>query len=311
MGGFTAEELLDGGKILKCLRGDDPIPFFVGPFTKIDERPGSAHFTAEGAVVYILDRTLPYRLPMKERIQNKDSFAFWWKQLDYVFGLPDPRAFPPLDHSLAQAELNAVTRFAETAGDLAESSMLNALDRGFSARKDDTTGEEIVKTAFGPKDAQVGMSALLRHCNSNAVKDGARYVWVDEILKTACSHTADSAVQAEQLRQLDAWRTAITTLRSRSVDQCLRDRLVSERGWQVFDYREHHRPDRLIRVYDYGDTLHWPKKTPELEALEADEMLAACNRHSFFEAMAGLAHLYIGFGELVRGAIGTAPQAKP
>jgi hypothetical protein len=28
MGGFTAEELLDGGKILKCLRGDDPIPFF-------------------------------------------------------------------------------------------------------------------------------------------------------------------------------------------------------------------------------------------------------------------------------------------
>jgi hypothetical protein len=77
MGGFTAEDLLDGGKILKCLRGDDPIPFFVGPFTKIHERPGSAHFTAEGAVVYILDRTLPHRLPMKERIQKKDSFAFW------------------------------------------------------------------------------------------------------------------------------------------------------------------------------------------------------------------------------------------
>lgn len=308
LGGYTAEELVDGEKVIKFLRGDDPIPYFVGPITTIEEQMGSAKFTAEGAAIFVLDRTLTFRPPMEERSSNRSAFDFWWKQLDYVFELPDPRLFPPLERLPAQADLDAVMRFTETAGDLAESSMLNAFDRGFNARKDDETGAEIVDTAFGLKDAQVGMSALLRHCDSRAQKDGARFGRVHEILATAAGLTPDLTAQAEQLRQLEQWHEAVVELHSRSVDQCLRDRLVRERGWKVFDYREHHRPDYLIRVYDYGDMLHWSRRSPELDALEPDDMLAAQNRHSFFEAMAGLAHLYIGFGELARRAIGQGPK---
>jgi hypothetical protein len=304
--GFTAEELFE--KVIKFERGDDPIPFFVGPITGVFEEGDHAKFTAEGAAVFLLDRPLPFALPLNERISNEDAATFWWKQLDYVFGPPDPRSFPPLNHRLPQIDREAVERFIETAGDLAESGMLNSLDRGFSARKDDETGEEIVQRAFGPKDLEVGMSALLRHCDSRAEKDGARFEHVHQLLLAPAAESSNEQVRAEQLRQLELWRAVIEALHARSLDQCVRDRLVAERGWKVFDYREHYRPDYLIRVYDYGDTLHWPKKTPELAALETDEFLAAANRHSFFEAMAGLAHLYVGFGEVARTALGEAAR---
>jgi len=299
--GFTTEELLD--KVIKFERGDDPIPFFVGPITRVVEEEDHAKFTAESAAVFLLDRPLPFALPLNERISAEDAATFWWKQLDYVFGLPDPRSFTRFGHRLPQTEREAVERFVETAGDLAESGMLNSLDRGFSARKDDETGEEIVQRAFGPKDSEVGMSALLRHCDSRAKKDGARFEHVHQLLVAAAAQSSDELVRIEQLRQLELWRAAIEALHARSLDQCVRDRLVAERGWKVFDYHEHYRPDYLIRVYDYGDMLHWPRKTTELAALEADEFLAAANRHSFFEAMAGLAHLYVGFGELARTAL--------
>ena len=285
------------------MRGNDPIPYFVGSITTFDEEPGSARYVAEGVAVFVLDDPLRFSPPMQERGANQGAFDYWWKQLQFVFEFPDPRLFPPLEQQLAAEELNAVERFVETAGDLAESSMVNAVDRGFTARKDDETGEEIVEAAFGPKESHVGFSGLLRHCDSKAKKDGARFVRIHEILRAAAELTSDVTSKQEQVDQLEAWRAAVTLLHSRSVDQCLREKLVKQRGWKVLDYREHHRPDYLIRVYEYGDLLHWTTRSPEIDALELDAMLAAANRHSFFEAMTGLAHLYIGFGELARAAL--------
>jgi hypothetical protein len=306
--GMTLEELQD--KVIRFERGDDPVPYAVGLITKLEpDGKGYVHFTAEGPAVLLLSRDLPFELPMNEQIRNRAGFAFWWKQLDYVFNLTDPRTFPPLEAAVGTDERRAIERYIQTAADLAETEVLNALDQGFSARKNDETGEEIVAAAFGRKDAQLGLSGLLRHCDSRAHKDGARFGRIHEILLTAAEQTQDVPQKTEQLRQLEAWRAALELLHSLSLDQCVRDRLVSEKGWKVFDYREHHRPDFLIRVYDYGDLLHWPTQTRELEILEADEFLAAFNRHSFFEAIAGLAHLYIGFAELAGAALGGEASA--
>lgn len=93
---------------------------------------------------------------MNDRISNEDGSSFWWKQLDYVFNLPDPRSFPLLDNPVPQAEREAVERFVETAGDLAESAMLNSFDRGFCARKDDATGAEIVQLRSGRRTRRLG-----------------------------------------------------------------------------------------------------------------------------------------------------------
>lgn len=307
--GFSAEELVDGDKIIKFFRGDDPIPYFVGPITSVTEEVGSANFRAEGPAVVLLGNPLPWALPFAELISNVEGFEFWWKQLDFAFGLRDPRSFMSLERELTAEDLNVLKRYTQTAADLAESSALNSVDRGFMVRKDDSTGAEHVKTAFGPKDSHAGLSILLRHCDSTASKDGARFARVTEILIDGASRVQEPAQQIDPTATVERWREAVTTLHRQSLDQCVRDRLVAERGWKVYDYREHHRPDYLLRVYDYGDLLHWGHQTDELAKLEEDEMLAAYNRHSFLEAMVGLAHLYIGFGELVRAAMGSAPPS--
>jgi hypothetical protein len=263
---MTLEELRE--KVIRFERGDDPVPYAVGLITKLEpDDKGFVHFTAEGPAVLLLNRDLPFELPMSEHVRNSAGFAFWWKQLGYVFGLSAPRSFPPLETAVGADEYRAVERYIQTAADLAESDVLNAIDQGFTAHKDDETGDEIVSAAFGRKDAQLGLSGLLRHCDSRAQKDGARFRRIHEALFASCERTEDAARRFEQLRQLEAWRAALELLHSRSLDQCVRDRLVIEKGWKVFDYREHHRPDFLIRVYDYGDLLHWQAPTPELETL--------------------------------------------
>jgi hypothetical protein len=64
--GFATEELLD--KVIKFARGDDPIPFFVRPITRVVEEEDHAKFTAESAAVLLLNRPLPFALPLNERI---------------------------------------------------------------------------------------------------------------------------------------------------------------------------------------------------------------------------------------------------
>lgn len=301
----TCDQLL--GKVIRSERGDDPVPYFVGVVTRVDPAgAGYLRYTAESAAVLVIDRDLSFELPMSEAVRNRDGFLFWWKQLDYIFALDDPRAFPALEADLGD-DARAVKRFVETARELAETAGLNAVDRGLFVRIDDETDrEKSVDVNLGRKESQLGLSGLLRHCDSKAAKDGARFQRIHELLATAAEQTTDEAVRAEQLRQLEAWREAVELLHSRSVDQCVRDSLVAEKGWRAFEYREHYRPDYLIRVYDYGDLLHWGQQTAELAELEADEFLAAYNRLAFLAAIAGLAHVYIGFGELARAAVPAA-----
>jgi hypothetical protein len=82
----------------------------------------------------------------------------------------------------------------------------------------------------------------------------------------------------------------------------IRDRLVRDAGAKVLDYQEAHTPKELIRTYDYGELLHWGKERHTLEAWEKDEFLANERRMAFLAAASGLAHAYIGFGELARAA---------
>lgn len=50
------------------------------------------------------DVTLPFPPPLEEHVAEPQVFDFWWKQLHYVFRLPDPRRFPPLPDVLSPHE---------------------------------------------------------------------------------------------------------------------------------------------------------------------------------------------------------------
>jgi hypothetical protein len=52
--------------------------------------------------------------------------------------------------------------------------------------------------------------------------------------------------------------------------------------------------------------IHWDRQRDELNALTSTPFDEAWQRYRFEEAVAGLAHLYIGFAGVVRAVLGLA-----
>jgi len=218
-----------------------------------------------------------------------------------VFMLDDPRRFPALPMSLPKTDRAVVDRYVATAGDLAESGILNAVGSDTSVRINDHSGAEEIIGRFHGKDVQIGFTGLLRHCDADREK--ASFARVYEIIEGAAQDSQDSE-RFVRLGQLRSWRDAIEQLHDRSLNQLVRDRLVRDSDAGVLDFQEAHSPRELIQTYRYGDLLHWGRERPRLEAWETDDVAAVERRVAFLSAAAGLAHAYIGFGELARAAIG-------
>jgi hypothetical protein len=230
-------------------------------------------------------------------------FNFWWKQLDYVFGLPNPRSFPPLP-ALATEELDIVRRYVRVAAELAESGVLNALREGFNVQwPSGPTGPEEIEKRFSRKDLQVGFAGLLRQCDSS--KEPAHYERVRGILWVAANAAQDDK-HDERIKQLRAWSHATKELHKKSLNQLLRDKLVQEEGLSVFEYDEEHSPAQLLSIYNYGELLHWDKNRDIIAEFERDEYVESDRRLAYLEAAGALGHLYSGFGELARHGIGEA-----
>jgi hypothetical protein len=59
-----------------------------------DDASKTVEVKARAPESLILDHvTVLFPPPLKELVAEPEVFEFWWKQLDYVFNLPDPRAF--------------------------------------------------------------------------------------------------------------------------------------------------------------------------------------------------------------------------
>ena len=244
----------------------------------------------------------PFPAPLGEHIVEPEVFDFFWKQLDYVFGLDDPRSFPPLPLDLTPEQRTTVERFIHVASELAASSLINSVREGFNVRMPDgPTGQEEIEVEFSRTDAQGGFAALLRQCD--ATDERASFARVRNILYVASDAAADD-MHDERLQQLEAWRRAINRLHSKSLNQLLRDKLVADEGMGAFAYQEEHSPQQLLSIYNYGDLLHWGDCSPQLQAWEADPYLDHDRRLAYLDAACGLAHVYIGFAELARSTIG-------
>lgn len=250
----------------------------------------------------LLDRRPPFRPPLEEHVLERKVFDFWWKQLDYVFGLADPRSFPPLPDVLLPEERTIIERYVRVACDLAASGLLNALAEGFNVRMPDgVAGPEEIEPGFSRADLQAGFAALLRQCDSP--KEPGRFDRAWSILRAKAESVQDET-RGARLAQLQAWSAAVKKLRAKSLNQLLRDKLGRE-GLRAFEYQEEHSPRQLMSLYNYGDLLHWDdKKNPVLAQFEADPYVASDRRLAYLDAASGLAHVYIGFAELARGGVG-------
>jgi hypothetical protein len=255
------------------------------------------------------DVTVPFRPPLEEHVAEPQVFEFWWKQLHYVFGLPDPRRFPPLPDVLSPDERVTVERYVHVAAELAGSGLLNALREGFNVRMPEGPhGPEEVEADFSRTDLQVGFAGLLRQCDST--KERASFHGVRGILTRKADAVHDDA-RTIRLAHLNAWRDAAKKLRLKSLNQLIRDKLVADEGLRAFAYTEEHSPAYLLNLYSYGDLIHWDSdKSAVVTEFERDPYIESDRRLAYLDAASGLAHLYIGFAELARAAVGRIFPSK-
>jgi hypothetical protein len=67
----------------------------------------------------------------------------------------------------------------------------------------------------------------------------------------------------------------------------------------------------LLSLYTYGDLIHWDSdKSAVVAEFERDPYIESDRRLAYLDAASGLAHLYIGFAELARVAVGPVPPPK-
>lgn len=295
------------GRCIKALRTDEngvEEIGFVGYIAETIPDGENVHVRASGPEGLLENLPLPFSPPLIELADEPDGYRYWWRQIVYVFDIDDPRLVPPLPSPLPPDELEYVERFVSTSRDLADSGVVSSVG-GANVRIDDATGQESVVVDFPRRDLQAGFSTFLRQCQGP--RDEARFDVVYGRLRRAAAAASDPRAQ-EQIRQLDVWRGMVKAARNKSLNQLVRDRLVAEENWKVWDYQEPARPEDIVRRLNYGDLIHWGTTRRMIAKPSEDEYKAAMQRSEFFNAALGLAHISIGFGELARALITPAAQ---
>ncbi len=284
-------------KILKVERDGDVV--WVGIIDKVRPDGDRARVNAVEAVQLLAEMPLPFPPPGITQASDSSGFGFWWRQMLYVFDLPDPRLFPPLPSALAEEEKRIADRFVFVTRALAASGLVSWMG-GMNVVPGDGTREESVTANFPPLDVQAGFASLLRQCN--AAGEATQYDRVKNIIWQA-SRQAGDAHSADRVAALRIWREAVIRLRRKSLNQLVMDQFVEHEGWKAFENTERHSPQEVLKTFNYGDLIHWGSERDDVLSPDEDAFRAADQRFAFLGAALGLAHVFIGFGELVRAAI--------
>ena len=211
--------------------GADGIPriAFIGYIAETTSDGDLLHVNARAPESLITDfRAAPFPPPLVEHVTEPSVLEFYWKQLDYVFDLRDPRSFPPLPVDLAPTDRATVERFIHVASELAGSGLINSVREGFNVRMPDgPSGAEEIEAEFSRTDVQSGSAVLLRQCESSGER--ASFARIHNILWIACDQAGDGVHDA-RLHQLKEWNRAIKRLHGKSLNQLLRDKLDRDEG---------------------------------------------------------------------------------
>jgi hypothetical protein len=240
---------------------------------------------------------LPFDPPGLDAGGDPAASAYWWRQLVYVFELDDPRCVPSLPEPLAPADATNAERFTQVTRRLATSSLLSSRS-GVTVHRQHPESEPITMVDFPAFEVQAGFAVTLRQCDDP--DESASFSNVKNVIALACKGS-DDAGAAVRSATVEAWGRAVRRLHQRSLEQLVRDRLVAEEGWRGFDFQEGDSPRQLVKKFNYGEFIHWNAKSDVRP--DTPEFLALWLQYEFLVAAAGLAHLYVGFGELVRALL--------
>jgi hypothetical protein len=267
-----------------------------------DNGPQSVKLQARGMQYLAADHPLSFPPPLAERSDNRSAFEHSWHLLQFVFELPDPREFPVLANVGPPRSLQILRRYSSAAKELAESAFLAYPARMTVTVLDDGMGEEI-DADFAPKENIRGFSVLFRQFHSN--REPASFNAVQREIRRL-NGEADDEFSGERTDYLTAWGRAAGKLRGFPLPVLIGKQLQARGRWPPGPIvgEQDPPPDLLISIYNYGDDIHWGEQYEKIAAWGESQFDSARMRMSFFQAITGLAHIYIGFSLLVDAALG-------
>lgn len=247
------------------------------------------------------DHPIGFPPPLAEHSNSPEAFEANWHLIQFVFGLPDPRDFAPFAEAIPADSLAVLHRYATAAVELAESAFLahptrvtvNVLDGGL---------EEQIERSFPPKENVRGFAVLFRQFYSS--EESASCQATQNVLWRLTRQAVDSSADTRS-EYLKAWARAAGRLRGYSLKLLVSKRLQELGRIGPGPHANEHLPgpEMLISTYSYGEDIHWGKHWDQVAAYGKSEFDSAWTRMACFEAMVGLAHVYLGFAQLVDAAL--------
>jgi hypothetical protein len=104
---------------------------------------------------------------------------------------------------------------------------------------------------------------------------------------------------------LHTWGRAAGKLRGFPLNILVGKQLQAEGRWHAGELvgEGDPGPEMLISIYNYGEDIHWGEKRDQLAAWDASPFDSARMRMACFNAMVGLAHVYIGFVQIIDASL--------
>jgi hypothetical protein len=244
-------------------------------------------------------RQLSYDPPLQQ--YGKDGakgFRHYWEKLDYVFGLPDPYAFPQLP--IEGEYRDSLVRYIEMCRRLARFSIINDDTRLFSRLEPGNRPWHIQVLDYPNDESFLGASAAFRQLHNDgepACFTNAHNV-LFKMMKTL-PEDQQSAIKDTVLQ----WRSARGNLMNHTLHTLTALKAANATPDKPVSFGNVS-PDELIRTFNYGDSLHFGDAREQLDDLLADPRCEAYYKYAALLSIVGLSHLYFGFSVLLDSALG-------
>ncbi|WBP92788.1 hypothetical protein O6072_15835 [Mycolicibacterium neoaurum] len=254
------------------------------------------------------DSVLPVKLnfppPLADLGSDPSTFDYQWQLLTYAFNLPDPADFPALTGAIPDNELRRLTRFIEVCEKTAKYTVV-AHKGGITLTGEHGNWElEVNETE---DEETVGFAVRFRQLHENSTGE-PDFSSVINILNKHVRLSTDDQTNS-RIAVLEQWKSARAKLMNRPLQNVVARMVLEKDGLpadQIDQFAMYNdvKPAELINFFNYGELIHFGKHSEEYDKLAADPELEAIEHNNFKQAMLGLVHLYFGFSEVIRSAIG-------
>jgi len=258
----------------------------------------------------ILPVPLRFAPPYADLSTNPDGFAYNWQLLEYAFHLPKPIDFPAFKTPMSEEDIATARRYISTCRRAAGYSFINSSERMSVEEKD---GSTTVETEFSSFESLSAFAIAFRQIHEQDEKASFRVV---HNILSKYARTTEDPDNDERSDHLRHWRGAVGklmgTMLKPYVARLVADAMSPTGVSKMPVPFENVRPLEVMSRWNYGDLIHWGEKRSDLEAaLGRDEVFNALERMHVAESMAGLAHMYFGFSQVVEQAIRLQPENEP